>query len=213
MLNFAYLLTLVFIIIFILYLIMINRNKCPKKVKIFFNITFILLFIRYISVLLGTLIDSQSIIYFFRPIVLLNYSLIPLVALGTAYIFLRNEDTKFDYNFIFMSILLLLYVSELYLYKVNISINNSFGFIINFKDSLTPNLIYLIIIASIAIVALLCGDKPFCNKWGMKLLTISLMLTIAEFILFLGGIKFFPYPLIGEILILLMSFKAIKTFK
>ncbi|WP_302670350.1 hypothetical protein [uncultured Clostridium sp.] len=112
-----------------------------------------------------------------------------------------------------MSILLLLYVSELYLYKVNISINNSFGFIINFKDSLTPNLIYLIIIASIAIVALLCGDKPFCNKWGMKLLTISLMLTIAEFILFLGGIKFFPYPLIGEILILLMSFKAIKTFK
>mgnify|MGYP000063061571 CR=1 FL=1 len=213
MLNFAYLLTLIFIITFILYLIMINRNKCPKKVKIFFNITFVLLVIRYITVLLGTLIESQSIIYILRTMVLLNYSLIPLVALGTAYIFLRNEDTKFDYNFIFMLILLLLYVGELYLYKVNISINNSFGFIINFKDSLTPNLIYLIVIASIAIVSLLCVDKPFCNKWGMKLLTISLMITIAEFILFLGGIKFFPYPLIGEILILLMSFKAIKTFK
>ena len=144
MLNFAYLLTLIFIITFILYLIMINRNKCPKKVKIFFNITFVLLVIRYITVLLGTLIESQSIIYILRTMVLLNYSLIPLVALGTAYIFLRNEDTKFDYNFIFMLILLLLYVGELYLYKVNISINNSFGFIINFKDSLTPNLIYLI---------------------------------------------------------------------
>lgn len=112
-----------------------------------------------------------------------------------------------------MSILLLLYVGEIYLYKINIAINSSFGFVITFKNNLTPNLIYLIIIASVAIVSLLCVDKPFCNKWGMKLLTISLMITIAEFILFLGGIKLFPYPVIGEILILLMSFKAIKTFK
>ncbi len=213
MLDFAYLLILIFIIIFTLYLLVINRNKCPKKVKIFFYITFVLLLTRYIAVLIGTLIDSQAIIYFLRPLVLLNYSVIPLVALGTAYIFLRNEDTSFDYNFIFMSILLLMYVGEIYLYKINIAINSSFGFIITFKNDLTPNLIYLIIIASVAIVSLLCVDKPFCNKWGMKLLTISLMITIAEFILFLGGIKVFPYPVIGEILILLMSFKAVKTFK
>ena len=71
----------------------------------------------------------------------------------------------------------------------------------------------VIIIASIAIVSLLCVDKPFCNKLGMKLLTISLMISILEFILFLGGMKLFPYTFIGEILILLMSFKAIKTFK
>lgn len=98
MLNFAYLLTLIFIIVFTLYLLVINRNKCPKKVKIFFYITFVLLLTRYMAVLIGTLIDSQSIIYFLRPLVLLNYSAIPLVALGTAYIFLRNEDTTFDYN-------------------------------------------------------------------------------------------------------------------
>ena len=213
MLNFAYILFLIFIIIFILYLFIINKKKCPKKVKIFFYITFILLFIRYFAILMGTLIDSQPIIYFLRSVVLLNYSAIPLLALGTAYIFLRNEDRTFDYNFIFMSILLLLYIGEIFIYKINISINNLFGFVITFKNNLTPNLIYLIIIASVAIVSLLCVDKPFCNKWGMKLLTISLMITIAEFIIFLGGIKIFPYPLIGEILILLVSFKAIKTFK
>ena len=213
MLNFAYLLTLIFIIIFILYLLIINKNKCPKKVKTFFCITFALLFMRYIAVLIGTLIESQTIVYFLRGFILLNYPAIPLVALGTAYIFLRNEGTTFDYNFIFMAILLLLYIGELYLYKVNININNSFGFIITFKNSLTPNLIYLIIIASIAIVALLCVDKPYCNKWGMKLLTISLMITIAEFIIFLGGIKVFPYPFIGDILILLVNYKALRSFK
>lgn len=213
MLSFSYILILIFIIIFILYLIGININKCPRKVKIFFGITFILLFIRYITILLGTLIDSQAIIYFLRHIVLLNYSLTPLIALCTAYIFLRNEDTPFDYNFIFMFILLLLYVWEIYIYKINININKYFGFVINFKYSLKPDLIYLIVISSIAVISLLCVDKPFCNKLGMRLLTISLMITITEFILFLGGIKILPYPFIGEILILLMSFKAIKTFK
>ena len=213
MLNFAYLFILIFIIILILYLLIINSKKCPTKVKRFFYITFVLLFIRYIAVLIGTLIESQAIVYLLRPLILLNYCAMPLVALAVAYIFLRNEDTPFDYNFIFMSILMLLYVGEVYLYKINISINNIFGFIITFKNSLTPNLIYLIIMASVAVVSLLCVDKPFCNKWGMRLLTISLMVTIVEFILFLGGIKILPYPFIGEILILLMSFKAIKTFK
>ena len=213
MLKFAYLLTLVFMIIFNFYLIIINRKKCPKKVKIFFNITLVLLFIRYIAILLGTIIDSQALIYFLRPTILLNYSTIPLIALGTEYIFLRDEERKFDYNFIFMIILLILYIGEIYLYRIGININNLFGFVITFRESLTPNLIYLIIIASISVVSLVYADKPFCNKLGMKLLTISLIVTIAEFIIFLGGLKIFPYPFIGDILILLMNFKAIKTFK
>lgn len=213
MLSFFYLLTLIFIIIFILYLTIMNRKRCPKKVKSFFYIAFIFLLIRYISILIGNLIDSQGIVYLLRHLTLLNYCVIPLLALVSTYIFLRSEDTSFNYNFIFMLILIILYIGEIYLYKVSISINNTFGFIVNFKNSLTPNLIYLIIMASLAVVCLLCVDKPFCNKWGMRLLTISLMVTITEFILFLGGIKIFPYPFLGEILILLMSFKTIKTFK
>ena len=112
-----------------------------------------------------------------------------------------------------MAILILMYVGLVYFYKINISIDNVFGFVITFKNSLTPNLIYLIIMATLAVLSLLSMDKPYSNKWGMRFLTISLMLSIVEFVLFLGGLKILPYPYLGDILILLISYKAVRTFK
>ena len=213
MLDFVYLCLTLFIIIFILYLFIINIKKCPKKIKIFFAITFLLLIIRYISMLICSLIDEQSIVYLLKEFVLINYCAVPLLALGVSYIFLREEDKSFDYNFIFMIILFAMYVGLILIYKVNISIDNVFGFVITFKNSLTPNLIYLIIIASLAVVSLLSMEKPYSNKWGMRFLTISLMISILEFVIFLGGIKILPHPFVGEILILLNSYKALRTFK
>ena len=213
MLDFVYLCLTLFIIIFILYLFIINIKKCPKKIKIFFSITFLLLIIRYIAMLICSLIDEQSIVYLLKEFVLINYCAVPLLALGVSYIFLREEDKSFDYNFIFMVILFAMYVGLILIYKVNISIDNVFGFVITFKNSLTPNLIYLIIIASLAVVSLLSMEKPYSNKWGMRFLTISLMISILEFVMFLGGIKILPYPFVGEILILLNSYKALRTFK
>lgn len=213
MLDFAYLCLTLFIIIFILYLFLISIKKCPKKIKAFFSITFFLLFIRYIAILVSNLIDEQSIVYLLKQFVLINYCAIPLLTLGISYIFLRVEDKSFDYNFIFMGILIAMYVGLVFIYKVNISIDNVFGFVITFKNSLTPNLIYLIIMASLSVVSLLSMDKPYSNKWGMRFLTIALMVSILEFVIFLGGIKILPYPFIGEILILLVNYKALKTFK
>lgn len=213
MLKFAYLCLMLFIIIFILYLFIINTKKCPKKIKIFFSITFLLLTIRYICILITGLIDEQSVVYLLRQFVLMNYFAVPLLAMGISYIFLREENKSFNYNFIFMGILAFMYLGLIYFYKINISIDNMFGFIITFKNNLTPNLIYLIIMASMAVLSLLSMDKPYSNKWGMRLLTISLMVAIIEFVLFLGGIKILPYPYLGDILILLINYKAIKTFK
>lgn len=213
MINFAYLCSLIFIIIFICYLIKVNFEKCPRKVKKFFAIALGLLALRYVAVLIGALIDEQAIVYLLRHFILSDYFVIPLLILGILYIFLRDENKTFDYNFIFMIILLILYIALLIIYKVNISIDNIFGFVITFKNSLTPNLIYLIIMASLAVVSLLYIDKPHSNKWGMRILTAVLMISIIEFVIFLGGIKLFPYPIIGDVLALLLSYKAIKTFK
>lgn len=213
MLDFVYLCLTLFIIIFILYLFTISIRKCPKKIKIFFSITLLLLITRYTTILICNLIDKQSIVYLLRQFVLINYCAIPLLALGVSYIFLREEDKSFDYNFIFMGILVAMYIALILIYKVNISIDNVFGFVITFKKSLTPNLIYLILTASLAVLSLLSMEKPYSNKWGMRFLTIALMVSILEFVTFLGGVKILPYPFIGEILILLNSYKALKTFK
>ena len=63
-----------------------------------------------------------------------------------------------------MIILGLLYVVLVYTYKFSISITNKFGFIISLENGMIPILIYLIILASLAVFILINVDKPFCNK-------------------------------------------------
>lgn len=138
---------------------------------------------------------------------------IPLLVLAAIYIFLRDENRSFDYNYTFMVILFLGYFVINIFYKLDIKVDSVFGFIVNYREVLIPSLIYLIIISSFVVVALLFVDKPYSNTSGMRLLLISLIITVVEFIIFLGGVRVFPYPLIGEICILGCSYKAIATFK
>ncbi|GAA0083937.1 hypothetical protein UT300007_03760 [Clostridium sp. CTA-7] len=213
MLEFSYLCLLLFTITFILYLEKRNLDLSPKKIKLFVSISLMPLILRYIVLLLGVFIEKQGIIYFLKYYVFFNYFSVPLIILSALYIFLRNEKQKFNRNYIFMIILALLYVALVYTYKISISITNNFGFVISLKDGMIPILIYLIIIASLSVFILINLDKPFSNKVGMRILLISLMLYIIEYILLLGGINIYPYPIIGEVLILGCLLKAICTFK
>lgn len=213
MLEFSYLCLLLFTIIFILYLEKRNLDLSPKKIKLFVSISLMPLILRYIVLLFGVFIEKQGIIYFLKYYVFFNYFSVPLIILSALYIFLRSEKQKFNRNYIFMIVLALLYVAFVYTYKISISITNNFGFVISLKDGMIPILIYLIIIASLSVFILINLDKPFSNKVGMRILLISLMLYIIEYILLLGGINIYPYPIIGEVLILGCLLKSICTFK
>ncbi|WP_291653284.1 hypothetical protein [Clostridium sp.] len=213
MLEFSYLCLLLFIITFILYLEKKNIDLSPKKIRLFISISLMPIILRCLVLLGGVIIEKQGIIYFLRYYVLLNYFSIPLIIISALYIFLRNEKLKFNRNYIFMIILGVLYVGLVYTYKFSISITNKFGFIISLENGMIPILIYLIILASLAVFILINLDKPFCNKVGMRLLLVSLILYIVEYILLLGGISIYPYPIIGEVLILFCLLKSISTFK
>lgn len=213
LLEFSYLCLLLFIITFILYLGKKNIDLSPKKIKLFISILLIPMILRCIVLLCGVIIEKQGIIYFLKEYALLNYFSIPLIILSSLYIFLRNERIKFSRNYIFMVILGLLYGLLVYTYKFSISITNNFGFIISIENGIIPILIYLIILASLAVFILINLDKPFSNKAGMRMLLISLIIYIAEYILLLGGISLYPYVIIGEVLILGCLLKSIYTFK
>lgn len=213
MIPFIYLCILLVIIIFTVYLICLNLKRCPIKIRKFYLVTLLIVVMRYLSLLSLWLIQSQKIIYLIKGLTQLNFVGIPLLVLSALYIFLRDEKRGFDYNYIFMIILILTYLGISVFYKLDIKIDNVFGFIINYKNILIPSLVYLIIISSLVVITLLFIDKPYSNNVGMKLLLFSLIITVSEYVLFLGKIKIFPYPLIGELSILVCSYKAINTFK
>ena len=213
MVAFIYLCILLFMIIFSLYLIYLSSNKCPKKIRKFYLVSLSIIVVRYVSLLSLWLVQRQRIIYFIKIFTQLNFLAIPLLILAAIYIFLRDEKRRFDYNYTFMIILFLGYCLINIFYKLDIRVDTVFGFMVSYKEILVPNLIYLIVISSFVVITLLFVDKPYSNISGMKLLLVSLIITVIEFIIFLGGIRIFPYPLTGEVCIIGCSYKAISTFK
>lgn len=213
MVAFIYLCILLFMIIFSLYLIYLSSNNCPKKIRKFYLVSLSIIVVRYVSLLSLWLVQRQRIIYFIKIFTQLNFLAIPLLILAAIYIFLRDEKRRFDYNYTFMIILFLGYCLINIFYKLDIRVDTVFGFMVSYKEILVPNLIYLIVISSFVVITLLFVDKPYSNTSGMKLLLVSLIITVIEFIIFLGGIRIFPYPLIGEVCIIGCSYKAISTFK
>ena len=210
---FIYLCILLFIIIFSLYLIWLSSQKCPIKIQKFYLITLTIMLIRYLSLLSLWIVQYQKIIYIIKRLTQLTFVGMPLLSLACFYIYLRDENRKFDYNYIFMVIIFLVYIFINIFYKMDIKLDSIFGFIVSYKNSLIPSLIYLIIMSCMVVATLFLLVKPYNNSSGMVFLLISLIITISEFIIFLGGIKIFPYPVLGEISMLLCSYKAILTFK
>ena len=213
MLKITYLCSLLFIVIYSINLIMLNNTKCPLKIKRYYNIALIFTILRGIALIITSVIENQRIVYIIKPLIVIDFITIPLLSLATLYIFFRDENRSFNYNYVFMIVITGVYVATILIYKLKITIDNNYGFIVNFKEYLTPSLIYLIMIATLAVISLMYMDKPHGNKNGIKMLMISLMITIVEFIVFLDGIKFFPYPLLGQVLVLITTYNAINTFR
>ena len=210
---FYYLCLLLFIITIIFYLIMKARKRCPVKIRKYYIITLIILLVRNVTLLLLSLIENQEIMYFLKPMSMMDIIAIPLLAMGTLYIFLRNESIRFDYHFIFMISMIGVYCLLISFYRLKSHIDTEFGYVVIFKDTIIPSLIYLIVMAMVTVISLINIDKPYSNTLGMKLLTFSTVVFVIEYILFLGGIKIFPYPFIGEISVLIVVLQSIDTFK
>lgn len=211
--TFIYLCLLLFIVSFTLYIISLDLRYSPKKIKTFYLIVLIPLILKILVLLMNTVIEQQKIIYLLRHFIFLDFVTIPLLILTTLYIFLRDEKIKFNINYIFLILIALGYVVLMILQPLDIIINKQFGFVVIFQNNLISSLIYLIIIASLVVYTLLFVDKPYCNSLGMKVLLVSEIVIITEFILNLGGIKFIPYPIISNIAILIPVLMAIRTFK
>lgn len=213
MIAFVYLCVILFIIIFSIYLMKLSFKRCPEKIRIFYSIALTVLILRYLALLILWIVESQRIVYVLKSVTQLNFIGIPLLALCSLYIFFREEGRKFDYNYSFMFILAVMFIVINIFCKLDIKIDSIFGFVIRYKDILIPSLVYLIVLSSLVVFTLLYIDKPYSNSNGMRLLLGSLMIAVAENILFLGGIKIFPYTFFGEILILVSAYKSVLTFK
>lgn len=211
--NLAYYIILLLIIFLLILLVNKNMKLSPKKIKIYITTVSSLFILRYLGLFLLCILKSGSFVYLLKPLLFLNQLAIPLMVLGLSYVYLRWDKLKFNIIYIISGILFAVYCIGINFISGKVVFNSSYGYIINIYNEKTIDIIFLIIVGSLLSFCVYYLDKPNNNRWGMIYLVIALVIVIAENILYIGGIRLFPYPIFGDGIFILIMNLAINTFK
>lgn len=211
--NLAYYIFLLLIIFLLCILIKKINKAAPKKIRIYMTIVSILFLFRYIGLFLLCIIKSSNVAHILIPLLFLNHLSIPLIVLALSYVFLRWDKLNFNINYIIAFILFIGYAIEMVFIKGKVILSPEYGYIINIYNESIVYLLSLIVLGILLCFCFYFFDKPNNNRWGMTYLIISLFMVIAESVLYLGGIKIFPYPIFGDEVFIILINLAVNTFK
>lgn len=211
--NFAYYLFLLLIIFLSISIIKKNLEVSPKKIKIYLTIVITLFLLRHIALLFLCILKNSTIIYYLKPIVFLNSITIPLMVLAITYVYLRSESLKFGGAYIIAAVVAAIYYCIIQISKQTVQVNHLYGFIIKIDHETMLFLFSLILLGILLILNVILLDRPFVNKRGIWFIIVSILVVMIEDVVILGGIKLFPYSVIGDLIFLLIMNIVLKSFK
>lgn len=184
----------------------------PVKIKLITIFAFILLGLRYITLILFLLCNSIKYLYLFKPLVFLNFLAIPVLALVSIYILARKDKLKFNYCITASFILLALYIIVLMKLPVEVDLYKNLGYRVIFAGSNVTDYAYLIINTVLFFISLLLGDNNI-KKTGMWLISLSAFVTMLEIVLKLLGVTIIPVLLFGDLIWIITADYALNRLK
>ena len=211
--NFAYYLFLLLIIFLSFSIMKKNLKVSPKKIKIYLSLVITLFLLRHIALLLLCILKNSTIIYYLKAIIFLNHLSIPLMVLAITYVYLRSEKLNFGGSYIIATIICTIYIAIMYISKVTVQVSYLYGFILKIDRETMLFLFSLILLGVLLVVNVILLDKPFVNKIGIWFVIIAISIVMVEDIIILGGIKIFPYSVIGDMIFLVIMNLVLKSFK
>ena len=114
------------------------------------------------------------------------------------YVYLRWDKISFNITYAIAGIMIVLYLCGINLLDGKIMFNSNYGYIIKLNNEIILFVLYLIIIGIMFLFSVYYLDKPNSNKKGMTLLIIAFSIVLIENTVYIGGVKIFPYPIIGD---------------
>lgn len=211
--NFAYYLFLLLIIFLSISIIKKNLEVSPKKIKIYLTLVITLFLLRHIALFLLCILKNSNIIYYLKPIIFLDHLSIPLIVLAITYVYLRAEKLNFGWSYIIAAIVCAIYGFIMHISKVSVQVSYLYGFVLKIDKSIVLFLFSLILLGILLVLNVILLDKPFVNKKGIWFIIVAILIVMLENIIILGGIKIFPYSVIGDILFLMILDFVLKGFK
>ena len=211
--NFAYYLFLLLIIFLSIFIIKRNLEVSPMKIKIYLTLVITLFLLRHIALFLLCILKNSTIIYYLKPIIFLDHLSIPLIVIALTYVYLRSEKLKFGGSYIIAIILCAIYAIIIQNSKVTIQVSYLYGFTLEINNEVILSLFSLILLGMILIFNIILLDKPFTNKRGIWFVIIAILIVMLESVIILGGIRIFPYSVIGELVFLIIMNLVLSGFK
>lgn len=211
--NFAYYLFLLLIIFLSISLIRKNLEVSPKKIKIYLALVITLFLLRHIALFLLCILKNSTIIYYLKPIIFLNHLSVPLIVLAVSYVYLRSEKLNFGGTYVIAATVCIIYAVIMQTSKLTVQVNYLYGFILQIDKETILFLFSLILLGALLILNIILLDRPYANKKGIWFIIIAILIVMIEDIIILGGIKLFPYSVIGDMLFLIIINLVLKGFK
>lgn len=211
--NFSYYLFLLLIIFLSFSIIKKNLDVSPKKIKIYLSLVITLFLLRHIALFLLCILKNSTIIYYLKPIIFLNHISIPLMILAITYVYLRSERLNFGGSYIIAASICVIYMVIIQISKVTVEVSYLYGFILKIDKEPILFLFSLILLGALFILNVILLDKPFVNKLGIWFVIMTILIVMIEDIIILGGIKIFPYSVIGDMIALIIMNLVLKGFK
>ncbi|NRZ25039.1 hypothetical protein DFN06_000755 [Clostridium beijerinckii] len=190
-----------------------NLEVSPKKIKIYLALVITLFLLRHIALFLLCILKNSTIIYYLKPIIFLNHLSVPLIVLAVSYVYLRSEKLNFGGTYVIAATVCIIYAVIMQTSKLTVRVNYLYGFILQIDKETILFLFSLILLGALLILNVILLDRPYANKKGIWFIIIAILIVMIEDIIILGGIKLFPYSVIGDMLFLIIINLVLKGFK
>ena len=211
--SLAYYIFLLLIIFLSFLMIKKNIDYSPKKIKNIIGIVFLLQIIRIISLIALALVSDQRYISLFKYVGFLDIIYIPLMALVAFYILIRSDKIKFHF-FKFAPIVLTgFYIGVITIFKPFFKMSWEYGYVITTERQILLKSIYILLLVAILSSLILFKKENHSDKKGIMFLGVTLAFIIIENSLELLGIKFLNGAIISELILCILGFYIVLTFK
>lgn len=213
MLNaFSYYTLLVLIIIFYLFLFIMNLRNSPKKIKIAMCIFIGFAIVKNGFLLFMAISEIGININVAKILSFLDLAYIPAIIVILFYIFWRSNKVDFNKMIKVLVGFVVLYSTVMLLFKPIFKVRWEFGYTIEMMNNFNFRMIYIAIILLLLIFMVLVKIGIQTNTLGINLIVITLCVYIFENLIYLS-FNYFPYCLVSEVFLTSSIFYGLRTFK
>lgn len=190
------------------------KKYCPRKLKNYVLISSVLGIVSFGVQFYMSLTITQGYINSLKPLVFVSNLVDIFLILINFYIFLRKEGLGFKWAYMYMLIMSIIFVIAMVFIKSVVKVDKLYGYKIILVNDFIYRIAFIGVLVTLAVVMIIYMGYKYTLKIPFVLLLFSTLAMIVENILYIANMSIFPYPLVSELMIVILFIYAMyKTRK